>query len=39
MRVKLAVSKLIEHKKESDGELVYSKDQKVVKIRARNIQK
>jgi hypothetical protein len=36
--VKLAVSKLIERKRESDGELVYSKDGKVVRIRARDIQ-
>ena len=37
--VNLAVSKLIERKIESDGELVYSKDGKVVRIKARTIQK
>lgn len=36
--VKLAVRKLIERKRESDGELVYSKHGKVVRIRASGIQ-
>jgi hypothetical protein len=35
--VKLAVTKLIERKRESDGELVYSKDGKIIKIKARDL--
>jgi hypothetical protein len=37
--VKLAVSKLIERKRESDGELVYSRDGKIIKIKARDLAK
>ena len=37
--VKLAVSKLIERKRESNGELVYARDGKVVKIKARDLTK
>ncbi len=37
--VKLAVSRLIERKIQSDGVLVYSKDGKVIKIRARDLAK
>jgi urease accessory protein UreE len=37
--VNLAVSRLIERKILSDGELVYSKDGKVIKIKARELQK
>ncbi len=37
--VNLAVSRLIESKIKSDGELVYSHDGKVVKIKARDLKK
>jgi len=37
--VNLAVSRLIERKIQSDGELVYSKDGKIIKIRARDLRK
>ena len=37
--VNLAVSRLIDSKIESDGELVYSKDGKIVRIKARELKK
>jgi len=37
--VNLAVSRLIERKIQSDGELVYSQDGKIIKIRARDLRK
>jgi hypothetical protein len=37
--VNLAVSRLIESKIESDGELAYSQDGKVVRIKARDLKK
>jgi hypothetical protein len=36
--VQLAVNRMIEHKKNIDGELVYSIGGKIVKIKARNIK-
>ena len=39
MGVALAVNRLIERKILADGELVYSKDGKIVKIRARDLSK
>lgn len=35
--VNLAVKRLIEKKSKSDGELLYSKDGKVVKVKARDL--
>ncbi len=37
--VNLAVSRLIERKIESDGELAYSENGKVVRIKARELKK
>ena len=37
--VNLTVSRLIDSKIKSDGELVYSKDGKIVRIKARELKK
>jgi hypothetical protein len=36
--VKLAIKRLIEQTKKEDGELVFSKNGKVVKVRARDLK-
>lgn len=36
--VKLAVQRLIEKKSLTDGELVYSKDGKIVRVKARDLK-
>ncbi|MFN8415068.1 MAG: hypothetical protein U0U66_01925 [Cytophagaceae bacterium] len=36
--VQLAVSRMIEHKKSIDGDLVYSINGKIVKIKARDLK-
>ena len=36
--VKLAIRRLIERTKKEDGELVFSKDGKIVRVKARDIK-
>jgi hypothetical protein len=37
--IELAFKKLVETKSKEDGELVFSKDGKIIKIKARDLQK